>query len=82
MKQPFFKKEADTSNFKKLEDLRKAVEDKKLDIKKNQDKIMSHMNNIKDSEKDYKNLSEDKNFYNKELRKLNTYMDPNGLTLD
>jgi len=27
-------------------------------------------------------LAKDKSFYNDELKKLNTYMDPSGLTLD
>jgi hypothetical protein len=37
---------------------------------------------IQEYEEEQKNLQKDKSFYNDELKKLNTYMDPSGLTLD
>jgi len=39
-------------------------------------------NEIKELTEDQKNLKKDKTFYNDELKKLNTYMDPSGLTLE
>ena len=39
-------------------------------------------NEIKEHSEEQKNLQKDKSFYNDELKKLNTYMDPSGLTLE
>ena len=43
---------------------------------------MKYNKEIQEYEEEQKNLQKDKSFYNDELKKLNTYMDPSGLTLD
>ena len=82
MKQPFFRKEADNSNYKMIEELKNKKDKFNNETKKAKTSYIKLDQELYDLQQELKQLTQDKDFYNKELKKLNTYMDPTGLTLD
>lgn len=82
MKQPFFKKEADSNNLSKLQDLQTKIDQQEAEIKKSRANILKSEEEIKDQSEDFKQMNKDKSFFAEELRKMNVYNDPSGLTVD
>jgi len=51
-------------------------------MKKSRANILKHESETKEITDEHKNLLKDKSFYSEELRKMNTYNDPSGLTVE
>ena len=82
MQTPFFKKELDQDNIKKLSELETKIEQEKAKKKKMVANIIKFDEELADARDELSNLKKDKLFYSGELRKLNQYNDPNGLSVD
>ena len=76
---PFFKKETDNTNYQQLEELKETLSKTQLDTEKSQNKLLEYQKNIKELEKEKRDLEYDREFYNKELKRISTIMDPNGI---
>jgi len=63
-----------------MEDLKSQIDKQQREKEKYRGQLMNHGKNIKELEKDKKDLEQDRDFYNKDLKRLNTYMDPNGIS--
>jgi len=82
MSQPFFKKENDSNNLAKLQDIQKKIDAQEIELKKARANILKYDEEAKETNDENKNLVKDKQFYTDELRKINTYNDPSGLTVE
>ena len=69
MRTPFFKKEADNSNYQKMEDLKSQIDKQARETEKHRALILQHAENIKDLEKEKKDLEQDRDYYNKDLKR-------------
>lgn len=76
---PFFKKEADNTNYKQLEDLKERLNKVQRETEKSRQKLLQHQQDNKELEKEKRDLEYDRDFYNKELKRISTVMDPNGI---
>ena len=82
MKQPFFRKEHDANNLSKINSLKAKIDQYELEVKKSRANITKHCDDIKEVMDENKGLMKDKQFYTEQLRKINTYNDPSGLTVE
>lgn len=82
MKQPFFKKENDQNNLQKLTSLQQQIDQQEAELKKSRANILKYEEEHKELSDEMNGLNKDKQFYNEELKKMNTYNDPHGLTVD
>ena len=82
MKQPFFKKENDQNNLQKLTSLQQQIDQQEAELKKSRANILKYEEEHKELSDEINGLNKDKQFYNEELKKMNTYNDPHGLTVD
>jgi len=71
MQTPFFKKELDQDNIKKLSELETKIEQEKAKKKKMVANIIKFDEELADARDELSNLKKDKLFYSGELRKLN-----------
>ena len=81
LRQPFFRKEADQQNYKKVEELNKKIDREDTQLKDARANILKHDKEMKDLLDEERHLKEEKEFYGADLRKLNTYMDASGLSI-
>lgn len=77
---PFFKKEADNTNYKRLEDLKASQAKIQRETDKARASLLQQQKEIKELEKEQRELEYDRDFHNKELRRISTVMDPNGIS--
>ena len=82
LKTPFFAKENDQSNLKRLTDLEQKISGIDLEIKKSRQLIVKQENDRKEFDDEYKELMTEKKGYTAALNKMNAYTDPNGLTVE
>lgn len=76
---PFFKNKADNTNFKNLEELKQKLDKIKRETEKSVQKLMQHKKDYSELEKEKRDIEHDRDFYSKELKRISTIMDPNGI---
>ena len=82
MMKPFFKKEADSNNMTKYNELERELAKLDTEVARSRENILKHDKEIEELETDNKNMRKDKQFYADELKRLNTFNDPSGLTVE
>lgn len=53
-----------------------------LEIARARENVIKHSKEETELDNDFKSMKKDKSFYNDELKRLNTYNDPSGLTIE
>lgn len=82
VRKPFFQKEVDNTNYRTLEDLKEKLDKSKRETEKARGKILQHNKDLHELEKEKRDIEFDKEFYGKELKRISTIMDPNGISGD
>lgn len=82
MKQPFFKKESDQTNYQRLKDVQKNLDTTEIELKKKRAEIIKSEEEIQQFSQEQRQIQSDINSYTQGLNKINAYIDPSGLTVD
>ena len=85
LRQPFFKKEADSlasKTQKRIDEFHKMLDKEDTDMQNSREMIRKHNDEIRRLHEEERNLKEGKDAYKADLRKLNTHLDASGLSID
>lgn len=82
MTQPFIKRINDTSNLQELDELKSKLHDKLSKKRHLQKSLQSAEVDRSQLQLEYQKLEQDKTMFDGEIRKLHTYLDPTGLTME
>jgi uncharacterized protein (DUF3084 family) len=82
LQNPFFKKEHDESNLKTITDLENQLNQAEIDFKKARNNTTKHEDDIKLAQEKLRDMVKEKQHFTDDLRKLTTFNDPSGLTVE
>jgi len=82
LQNPFFKKEHDESNLKNITDLENKLNHADIEFKKARNNIEKNEEMIRETALSYKDMQKEKQHFSDDLRKLTTFNDPSGLSVE